>query len=178
MVALVENHYVNAAAQEIHGVDLSIKKEFALPAGSLDAFGSASWLHIEQQLLPTSPAQTLTGTLFNPPTARVRSGLTWVYGGFSSTGVLNWVAGETDNDVTPSVAVGDWTTVDMVLTYRFGRLTPQLPGLESTLAITNLFDRAPPFARGAAVELPGVYFDSTNASAIGRFVSLKLRQRF
>jgi len=178
VVALLEGHYINATAQKIDGVDLSVKKGFALPLGSLDTFASASWLHIDQQLVAGAPSQTVTGTLFNPPTAKVRSGLTWVYGGFSSTGVLNWIAGETDNGVTPNVPVSAWTTVDLTLTYRFGRLTPQLPGLESTLAITNAFDRAPPYARGAGVEYAGYDFDSTNASALGRFISLTLRQRF
>ena len=178
VVALLEGHYINASAQEIDGVDLSIRKGFTLPFGNLDTFASASWLHIQQQLAAGSATQTVTGTLFNPPTTRVRSGLTWVYGGFSSTGVLNWIAGETDNGVTPNVQVSAWTTVDVVATYRFGRLTPQLAGLESTLSIINAFDRAPPFAKGAGAEYPGFYFDSTNASAIGRFVSLTLRQRF
>jgi len=178
VVALLEGHYVNASAQKINGVDLSIKKGFALPLGSLDAFASASWLHIQQQFTANSATQTITGTLFNPPTSKVRSGLTWVYGGFSSTGVLNWIAGETDNGVTPHVPVSAWTTMDFTVTYRFGRFAPQLPGLESTLAISNAFDRAPPYARGAGAEYPGFYFDSTNASAVGRFVSLTLRQRF
>jgi len=178
VVALLEGRYINASLQKIDGVDLSIKQGFTLPLGHLDAFAAASWLHIEQQLAAGAPSQTVTGTLFNPPTARVRSGLTWVFGGFSSTGVLNWVSGETDNGVTPNVPISAWTTMDFTVTYKFGRLTPQLPGLESTLAITNAFDRAPPYARGAGAQYAGYDFDSTNASAIGRFISLTLRQRF
>ena len=178
VVALLEGREINASAQLVDGVDLSIKKGFVLPLGALDTFASASWLHIQQQLAAGAPFETITGTLFNPPTAKVRAGLTWTYGGFSSTGVFNWVAGETDIGVTPNVPISAWTTVDLNLTYRFGRLAPQLPDLESTLAITNLFDRPPPFAGGAGVQGPGYFYDSTNVSAVGRFVSLSLRQRF
>jgi hypothetical protein len=46
------------------------------------------------------------------------------------------------------------------------------------LSITNALDRAPPVAKGAGVEFPGVFFDSTNTSAIGRFVAVTFRQRF
>jgi iron complex outermembrane receptor protein len=178
VVALLEDHYINASAQKIDGVDLSIKKGFVLPLGSLETFAGASWLHIQQQIGANAPVQTLTGTLFNPATAKVRSGLTWTYGAFTSTGILNWIAGESDNGVTPAVPVSAWTTVDVVATYRLDRVAPRLPGLEGALAITNLFDRAPPYARGAGAQYAGYDFDSTNASAIGRFISLTLRQRF
>jgi iron complex outermembrane recepter protein len=176
--ALVQDRYVNATVQKINGVDLSIKDSIALPLGRLDGFVAVSWLRILQQTLPTLPVQTLTGTLFNPPTARLRSGLTWTDGGFSVTGILNYVAGETDTGVTPNVPIGSWTTADFNLSYRFGKILPQLPGLETSLSITNAFDRNPPFAQGAAAQFPGIFFDSTNASAIGRFVALTLRQRF
>ena len=178
VVALLEGRYVNATAQKIDGVDLSIRKGFILPLGNLDAFAAASWLHIQQQLAAGAATQTVTGTLFNPPTAKVRSGLTWAYDGFTSTGVLNWVAGETDNGVTPNAPISAFTTVDFTVTYRFPRLASPLPGLESTLAIINAFDRAPPYARGAGAQYAGYAFDSTNASAVGRFISLTLRQRF
>jgi outer membrane receptor protein involved in Fe transport len=178
VAALVEDHFVNATAQTIHGVDLSIRQSLKLPLGTLDVSAAATWLNIAQKLLPGSPEQTLTGTLFNPPTLRFRGGLTWVYGGFSATGTVNYISPETDTNVTPNAPISAWTTVDAVVTYRFGRLAPILSGLEGSLSAINLFDRAPPYALGAGFETHGANFDSTNASAIGRFVSLTLRQRF
>ena len=178
VVALINDRYVNATVQKIDGVDLSIKQTVTLPLGAVDAFADVSWLRISQQTLPSTPAQTLTGTLFNPPTTRLRSGLTWTYGGFSSTGILNYIAGETDTGVTPNAPIGSWTTVDLNLTYRFGRVIQRLPGLETSLSIINAFDRDPPVAKGAAAQFPGVFFDSTNTSAVGRFVAVTFRQRF
>jgi len=177
-VALIEDVFTNVTSQTISGVDLSIKKSFAVPRGFIDAFANATWLDITQQTLPTVPAIRLTGTLFNPPTERLRSGLTWTYAGFSATGILNYISSETDTNVSPAAPVASWTTMDLNLAYR-RRVGPgPLSGLEASLAITNLFDRAPPVAKGAALQQQGVEFDSTNSSDIGRFVALTVRKRF
>ena len=120
VIALIQDRYLNASRRKIDGVDLArSKRPSCCPEATLDTFVNVSWLKIVQQTLATTPPQTLTGTLFNPPKVRLRSGLTWTYGGFSSTGILNYISGETDTAyVTPKAEVGSWTTVD---------LTPHLP---------------------------------------------------
>ena len=177
-VALIEDVFTNVTAQRIDGVDLSIKAAVPVSRGALDAFASGTWLDITQKTIPTAPALQLSGTMFNPPTVRLRAGLTWTYGGFTSTGILNYVSSETDTNVSPAVPIGSWTTVDLNVAYRTPIGGGPLSGLEASLAVTNLFDRAPPFARGAALQQQGVDFDSTNTSDIGRFVALTLRKRF
>jgi outer membrane receptor protein involved in Fe transport len=179
VIALVRDLLVNAASQKIEGVDVSIKKSFSLGrADEIDAFVNASWLHILQQTLPTQPFVTLTGTLFNPPNLRTRAGLTWTHGPVSATGIVNYISGETDTGVTPNVPVSAWTTLDLNLNYKVGRLNRWLPDLDATLSVTNALDARPPYARGASDYAPGFNFDSTNASAIGRFVAFQLRERF
>lgn len=179
VVALVQDLLVNAASQRIQGVDLSIKKSFTLgPADQIDAFVNASWLHILQQTLPSQPFVTLTGTLFNPPTLRTRAGLTWTHGPLSATGIVNYISGEMDTGVTPNVPVAAWTTLDLNLNYKFGRLNRRLSDLDATLSVTNALDAKPPYAKGASDYAPGFNFDSTNASAVGRFVAFQLRERF
>jgi iron complex outermembrane recepter protein len=177
-IALIEDVFTNVTSQNISGVDLSIKKSFVFPRGLIDAFANATWLDITQQTLPATPAIRLSGTLFNPPTLRLRSGLSWTYAGFTSTGILNYVSSETDTNVVPAAPIGSWTTVDLNLAYRLPTGRGPLSGLEASLAITNLFDRVPPVAKGAALQQQGVEFDSTNTSDIGRFVALTLRKRF
>jgi outer membrane receptor protein involved in Fe transport len=176
--ALIEDRFTNAASQKIDGVDLSIKQALTLNAANeLDAFASASWLHIVQQSAPGGPQQTLTGYLFNPPKLRVRAGLTWTSGPLAATGIANYISAETDNGVAPNVPIGAWTTLDLNMTYKIGRVHPRLPSLEASVSINNVLDAAPPFAKGAAVGAPGYNFDSTNASALGRFFAFTLRQR-
>jgi len=178
VVALIEDQYFNATAQKIQGVDVSLKQSIPLILGRLDAQANASWLNIVQQTLPGSAPLTLSGTLFNPPTLRARIGATWSLSRFTATGAINYISGETDNGVIPYVAVSPWTTADLNLSYKFERLGARRPGLEAALSISNLFDQDPPIARGASALLPGVNFDSTNTSPIGRFVALTLRERF
>jgi len=105
-------------------------------------------------------------------------GATWTLGGFAATGFVNYISGETDSGVIPYVAVSSWTTADLNLAYRFEHPGAHWSGLEAALSISNLFDQDPPIARGASALLPGINFDSTNASAVGRFVALTLRERF
>jgi len=178
VVALIDDQYLNATSQKIQGVDLSIRESMTLSLGQIEPFANATWLNLVQQTLPNSAPETLTGTLFNPPTFRARGGATWSCGSFTATGVINYISGETDNGVTPSAWVDSWTTADLNLAYRFDRPSARLPGLEVALAVSNLFDQAPPYAKGASDRLPGINYDSTNYSAVGRFVALTLRQRF
>jgi outer membrane receptor protein involved in Fe transport len=177
-IDVLEDRYTNATAQQIDGVDLSAKKSFAIARGDIAFFVNATWLRLTQQTISTVPAVTLTGTLFQPPKARVRSGLTWTYDGFTVTGIVNYISDETDTNVTPSAPVASWTTLDLNFAYRVRAGLGVLSGLEASLAVTNAFDREPPYAKGAALQAQGVYFDSTNTSAIGRFVALTLRKRF
>lgn len=178
VIALIDDRLSNAAAQRIDGVDLSVTKAFHLgPDDALDAFVNATWLHIVQQDAAGGPWQTISGTLFNPPNLKVRSGLTWTHGPLAATTIVNYISGETDTGVEPAVPIGSWTTLDLNLTYAFGRVGRWLPDLQAQLSVTNAFDAHPPYARGAGVQAPGYDFDSTNASAIGRFVAFTLRER-
>ncbi|MDR3511832.1 MAG: TonB-dependent receptor [Caulobacteraceae bacterium] len=176
-ISIVEDHYTNATAQTIHGVDLSAKDSIALPHGAVNLFANATWLKIAQQTLPGAPSVTLTGTIFNPPSFRLRTGASWVVAGLTATGVINYIPGETDNAVLPNKPVASWTTLDLNLAYSAQARSGPLSGLEVSLAITNLLDAAPPYARGAAIGTPGVYFDSTNTSPVGRFIALTVRKR-
>jgi iron complex outermembrane receptor protein len=178
VVALVNDLFVNASAQAIDGIDLSVKQRFTLGGDAIDAVFDGSWLRIRQRTLPTAPTNTLTGTLFNPPTLRLRSGVTWTHGDFAATAMVNYVSGETDTGVSPNVPIAPWTTIDLTLHYTVSRASRLLPNLDIGLSVANLLDQAPPYARGAAVQAPGFNFDSTNASPIGRFVALTLRERF
>lgn len=178
VVAILRGQWVNASVQTINGVDLSVRKSLPAPVGGIDLFANASWLKIDQQNTTTVAAKTLTGNLFQPPRVRTRAGATWNHGGFASTVVVSHVSSEMDVNVIPSARIASWTTVDMNLAYRFPEAAGAFSGLEASVSVSNALDRDPPFARGASVGFRGIYFDSTNASVIGRFVALTLRKGF
>ena len=92
VVGLAYNNYQNATEQKVRGVDLSVRQSFDLGRAKLDVFGNAAWLHIDQSLAPSLPTVELSGTIFNAPTLKARGGLTWQGGGFSATGIVNYIS--------------------------------------------------------------------------------------
>lgn len=173
-IAILKDRWVNATAQEISGVDLRLSRRFILQTGSLDASLSVTDLTIKQQTIPGAAEQTLTGTLFYPASTRLVSGVAWQGARLRLSGTVNYVSGGSDTGVTPREHIASWTTADLTASWK---LTAK-GNSELQLAVTNLFDRDPPYARGAGATYPGLYFDSSTASPVGRFTALTLRHRF
>lgn len=172
VVGIAYNNYQNAASQHIRGLDLAYRQSFRLPAVTLDAFANATWLQIRQRATVTSPEVELTGTIFNAPKFKSRAGVSLQRGGLSVTGLVNYIGAETDTGVTPHIGIASWTTADLTIGYNFGVANGNDKGVKLVLAVSNLFDKAPPRAVSPALAFPGTYFDSTNTSVIGRFVSI------
>ncbi|WAC49790.1 TonB-dependent receptor [Asticcacaulis sp. SL142] len=177
VIALVENRNINAAGQHIYGLDMSVRKSFETGSGDIDLFLNATDLTIDQNTVPGAPTTSISGVLFGPPQGRVRAGATLSRETVTLTGTINHVSGASDTYVTPVEHIGSWTTFDLVLGYRPG-WTGALREVEATLAVTNLFDRSPPYARGGGASTTGILFDSTNTTAVGRFISASLKKRF
>ena len=178
VAALINNQDANAAAMAASGVDLGYRQRFAFGAGELDLFANATWIDVSQQLLAGLPEIGVSGNIGNIPEFRARVGGTWVVGAFSATGVVNYVDEFSDTGMTPNRPINSWTTVDANFAYSFGRTPGSDNGVLISLAIANLFDEEPPFAASPGLFNQGLSYDSTNASPIGRFVSLGLRKRF
>jgi iron complex outermembrane receptor protein len=178
VTAIAYNLYANVAAQSVEGVDLSYRQTFATPAGPLDAFANATWIDLRQQNVPTAAQYALSGTIFNIPELRARAGASWDVAGFTLTGIANYQAGSTDTGVTPHRDIGSWLTFDTTVSYATAAGSSAWSGLSIVLSATNLFDRDPPYAASPSIQYQGVYYDATNASAMGRFVSLSVRKRF
>jgi outer membrane receptor protein involved in Fe transport len=173
VVAILDDSYQNATSQAVHGIDLSYRQTFLTSIGRLDTFANATWLRLEQQTIPTASVEVLTGTLFNAPDFKARGGLSWQGSRWSLTGTVNFIDAETDTGTTPPGRIASWTTVDGTAIYRFGGQGFGR-GLKVVGAASNLFDKTPPHAISPATTFPGLGFDSTNTSILGRFCSLTL----
>jgi outer membrane receptor protein involved in Fe transport len=173
VAALINDRFINAARQWIKGVDLSVSYHTDLgSAGSLDLRGLASWLDSHERLSPSAPTRPLSGTIFNPPHYKGLFAATWSYRSASLTATVNYVGGLTDISQSPHVRVGSQTTLDLVGTLDIGRDHGLLGDIGLSLAIRNAFNQRPPYATpsGGLAYYPD--YDSTNYSAIGRFVGL------
>jgi hypothetical protein len=174
VVGIIYNDYQNATSQRVNGVDLAYSQAFDWSGGEIDLFAGSTWIRLRQQTIESVPMVELSGTIFNVPDFKAQAGLGWQRRGFSVNGTIRYVADEKDTGQSPAGNIASWTTVDANVSYRFSRQAPLFPALTLGLAVTNLFNRDPPRAISPSISVPGLYFDSTNSSVIGRFISVHL----
>ena len=174
VVAIMYAQYTNVARQYIKGLDLSSSYRFDFGPGHLTLRGSATWLDSKQQNTAAQNAYDIAGTIFNPAKVKGRFGAAWSQGGFVASAFVNYVSGVTDNARERKGA--SFTTFDTTLRYATDERSGVLSGMEFALSFQNLFNRDPP--RYAAAILNRPPYDSTNYSAIGRFVNLSVSKHW
>jgi iron complex outermembrane recepter protein len=175
IVAVVDDRLVNVSSQTAKGGDISAGYRIDTGAGAALLFLNGTFLDLTQKDTPQSPEQTLSGIAFYPAKFRMRAGVTWTPGSWAFTGTLNYLARESNTQVTPSEEVGSWTTVDASIRY-----TPAFhgafAGLHFSVAAINVFDRDPPYIN--ITFIPGLNYDSSNTSALGRFINLQVSKEW
>ena len=175
VIAVIHNENTNATTQDVSGFDASIRQSVHLGHSTLSYFATGTWTDLKQQTIPTMADLKLSGTVFFVPKFKARGGFTWTTGGLSGSAIANFVSDEKDTSVTPSRSVASWTTVDATLSYDFAQTNPALRNLKLSVAASNLFDKKPPrVAAPTTLGYPGIFYDSTNSSIVGRFVSVTL----
>jgi len=175
VAAIINLQYLNVARQKIRGLDLSGSYWLELGTGRMTIRGSVSLLDSTQQAGAAQEPYHLAGTLFNPPKVSGRVGAIWDRGGLSASVFLNYKAGV--KDLATQHTTASFTTVDAALRYTTSG-HGALSGLSLALSAQNLFDRAPPLYTPTSYAAYAVPYDSTNYSAIGRFVSLSVSKHF
>lgn len=174
VVAIAYGQYANATRQRIHGTDLTGTYGMDFDRGRLTLRGSASWLDSTQKNTANQPPFDLAGTIFYPAKVNARMGAVWASGGFTASAFAKYVGGVTDR--TSGKKTASFTTFDATIRYALDGLQGAWSGLELSLTAQNLLDRTPPLYTPAA--LTDVPYDSTNYSAIGRFLSVGLSKHW
>lgn len=174
VVAIAYGQFANATRQRIHGTDLSGTYRMDFGRGRLTLRGSASWLDSSQKNTANQPSFDLSGTLFYPAKVNARVGAVWASGGFTASAFAKYVGGVTDR--TSGKKTSSFTTFDATIRYALDGLHGAWSGLELSLAAQNLLNRAPPLYTPTA--MTDVPYDSTNYSAIGRFLSVGLSKHW
>ncbi|OOG57808.1 TonB-dependent receptor [Rhodanobacter sp. B05] len=181
VVAIADGRYVNASRQRIKGVDLSGSYRVDLGVGQLTVRGSTSWLDSTQSLTAAQSPYDLAGTLFYPARINSRIGALWQQGGFTASVFGNYKSGVTDTIDGRNGA--SFTTFDATLRYDTGTRDDAWSNLALELSVRNALDRAPPLYDvishyGAATARIYAPFDSTNYSAIGRYLNLSISKHW
>lgn len=176
VVALIQNQYMNVARQRIRGVDLAASHYVDLGGGRLSIRGSATWLESEQENSPDQEAYDLAGTIFRPAKRRARAGATWNQGGFSAATFMSHISGVTNNLRGSDDEGASFTTTDLTLRYEIGPGAGMASGLAFDLTAQNVLNKAPPsYVTTSPMHVP---YDSTNYSAVGRFVSVAVSKHW
>jgi outer membrane receptor protein involved in Fe transport len=174
VAAIVDDRFVNASRQRVKGIDLSGSYRFDFAESRLTLRGSASWLDSKEALTQTSAFSDASGILFYPAKLSARGGTVWTRGGLTASFFGNYKSGVTNP--ADGTKGGSFTTFDLTLRYD----TSARDGIFSNMAFEasaqNLFDRDPPLY--VVTSLENAPYDSTNYSAIGRFLSLSISKRW
>jgi len=174
VVAIINNRLVNAARQQIHGVDLSGSYKVPISHGDVTVSGQGSWLTSNQRNSVNTPVFALAGTNFNPPRFRARGGVTSHLGSVTTAMFVNYIGRVYDLNMDPPARGTDMTTLDLSLMWAVPVSRGPMKGVELGLFVQNLTDARPPYL--APFDDTSVNYDSTNYSPLGRFVSFSLRK--
>lgn len=174
VVAIIDGRFVNASRQRIKGIDLSGSNRFDLGAGRLTLRGTASWLHSTQTLTAAQSPYDLAGTLFHPDRTSIRVGAVWNQGGFTAGLFGNYKSGV--KNTADGRKGASFLTFDSTLRYDTGEGRGLLGNTAFELAVQNLLNRAPPLY--AVTSLAYAPYDSTNYSAVGRYLSLSVSKHW
>lgn len=174
--AIVDDRYLNAGRQIIHGLDASADYRFTWKSATMTLTGSASYLRSRQQLSPSQPVLALAGTLYNPPHFRARAGFVWNRDRLTFSSFANYVGGLEDIRSTPSIRISSMTTIDLAARYRLDGQSGLLKGVEIALSTQNMLNQKPSLIANTQVyQQP---YDPTNYSPIGRFVSFSISKHW
>jgi iron complex outermembrane recepter protein len=174
--AYYNSTYQNAARQNAAGFDVTVSDVFPVAGWSVAPSLNLTHMDLDQYATPTSPATKLSGTIYNVLSYRARAGIDVVQGGLDVAAFLNYASPEINNTGGTTVlngSISSWTTFDARIAYDFSALGP-LSDFKAALSIQNLFDKNPPFVAIGSGTAPydGAGYDPSNASPLGRFISL------
>jgi len=172
---IIDRRLVNLSSQRIRGVDLSANMAFDTDWGAFEVFVNASGiLQFEQTLIPGAAPIDVRNVVNGVIDWRFRAGLNYSVDDWSASVTANYANGYQDTLTLPNRDVDAQTTWDLRLARSWRQRDSDGAGLQISLNVLNAFDEDPPFVNNPT----GYGFDASNASPLGRTVSLDLRQRW
>ncbi|MGE5564308.1 MAG: TonB-dependent receptor domain-containing protein [Bacillota bacterium] len=173
--AIIDSGLRNTAREHSRGIDFDASYRLRAGAGhSLLLNAAATYLKSDLQVRPNQPLIPRVGTIFNPPHWRGRASAVWHGASSDLSAALNYVGAVRDTRFADKAPVGPFVTVDVSAAIRTGASSGPLRNLELRASVLNLLDEKPDVIRNIQPDAPT--YDSTNQSAIGRFVAVSVRK--
>lgn len=170
----------NIGRSVVRGMDFRLSYSRSLPDATVDLGLDGTYLkRFDRQATSASPIVPYINTLFNPVGLKMRGHVGYSSKNLSATMFVNYTDKYKVNDTPGAGTVKSWTTADLTVTLdtkdNLGGSFLRQSAVR--LSISNLFDRDPPkIPLNSGLWVDG--YDPTNASPLGRFVSLELIKRF
>jgi outer membrane cobalamin receptor len=180
--AIVDRRRQNISATHVRGLDFAAACEVSTTRGDWTfRVDSTYYFEYSDQITSTAPQDDILDTAYHPLDLKARGGVSWSHRGWGASAFIHYTDGYVNDTVAPPENVGSWTTVDLQLTYETGPATGTqwrgLSDLRFALSAQNVLDEEPPFVT-SPLALFEVGFDPTNASPVGRFLSLTATKRW
>ncbi|MFM6853249.1 MAG: TonB-dependent receptor domain-containing protein, partial [Sphingopyxis sp.] len=162
------------------GIDFGLSAPFTIDALGDFRFSirGTRFFTYKVALTPGGVINEQVNNLDYPLKFKARAGLTFQNGPFSLNSYVNYANGYTNTLTSPTTRIAANTTVDLSMSYDLGDVLPLARQFRLGVNVVNLFDRDPPFADIAPTNNGGGGFDPTNASPVGRIMSVSLRSKF
>ena len=184
VTAIIDNQLANETTTVEQGV--RVDGQYACDAvglGRWELSFAGNYLLVDRTSIESYIPQSsnVTNSIAEPPKFRLRGGVTWQYRNLTADLMLNHTSAYQNTLFSPPQDIASWTTEDLTLKVNIPPHASVLwRDLDLVLNIQNLADRRPPFlaipAGDIAIGRSAMPFDGTNASAVGRYVSLEIRK--
>jgi iron complex outermembrane receptor protein len=184
VTAIIDNQLANAATTVEQGV--RVDGQYTYDGGALGRWALSlysNYLLVDRTSIEAyfPQATNVTNTIAEPPKVRLRGGITWQYRNLTADVMLNHTSAYQNTLFSPAQDIASWTTEDLTLKVNIPHhASMRWRDLDLVLNMQNLADRRPPFlaipAGDIAIGRSAAPFDGTNASAVGRYISLEVRK--
>ena len=175
--AILDVRSLNLSTVKTRGLDFATDYKTTFLNSAIDTGIDGTYiLTYDNQFSSSAPVTSFLNTSYNPTDLRLRGKLVATLGGLSTGLYMNFVNAYKDTNIVPNGHVASWTTTDAVVSYQFGLTEAQSSGASVSFAVTNLTNRNPPYIADSATY--GITYDGVNATALGRFFSLRLQKHW
>lgn len=169
--AILDLRPINLASVRTDGVDFNVDQEVATSLGQF-RFGvdGTYTLSYRKQVTDSAPVLDVLDTVSNPLRLRLRGTVSWNRGPLTLDAAVNYVGSYEQVSAVQTRSVSAWTTIDLGFGIRFETGVWLMDDTEVALRAVNVFDESPPFVNTS------FGFDSSNASPLGRLISLNVQK--
>lgn len=175
---LLDSTTTNSASLNTSGLDVNASMAFDTSIGKLNLSANGSFLFSRQtKVRPLAESIRALNQPYYPVDFRMRAGASLDNPTVTPSIFLNYTDGY--NGTTAGQKVSSWTTVDAAVQFNLSRITKFIPdGWRLSLSAINILDKAAPRVTSVYGDLIPVNYDPTNASPVGRFISVELTTKW